>query len=335
MKCIAMCSSALYMHTIFWAASSTVCCSVLQCVALRCSVLQCIAVCCSVLLQCVAAGCCRPLMPPVCVRESRPSPNFSRTSLRLRMTEFTLRPADETWRINMRHDSFTWDMTHSCETLLIYITHNFVAPQGHWISIAPANEIPQYETWLIRQNHDFTLRPADETWRTHMSHDSFIWAMTHSYEPRLIYMSRHTDSSMWDITPQYHVRPSLRLRMSELTLRPAYETWPIHMRPSSFTSPTNCFAPQDDSIAIAPLNMIHDLTWDRQIVWMNHSHETIRIYMTHELLRVSGWLVYIAPPANETKRIHMWHYSFTSLTNFFAPQGHWVYIAPCMSLHCA
>ena len=38
-----------------------VCCSVLQCVAVRCSVLQCVAVCCSVLqcsvLQCVAVCC--------------------------------------------------------------------------------------------------------------------------------------------------------------------------------------------------------------------------------------------------------------------------------------
>ena len=36
-----------------WMRGTAVCCSVLQCVAMRCSVLQCAAVCCSV-LQCVA-----------------------------------------------------------------------------------------------------------------------------------------------------------------------------------------------------------------------------------------------------------------------------------------
>jgi len=36
--------------------NDTVCCSVLQCVAVCCSVLQCVAVCCSV-LQCVAVCC--------------------------------------------------------------------------------------------------------------------------------------------------------------------------------------------------------------------------------------------------------------------------------------
>jgi len=49
LQCVAVCCSVLRQRYL-----DTMCCSVLQCVAVCCSVLQCVAVCCSV-LQCDAA----------------------------------------------------------------------------------------------------------------------------------------------------------------------------------------------------------------------------------------------------------------------------------------
>jgi len=56
LQCVAVCCSVCDQLSCVLYQSVAVCCSVLQCVAVCCSVLQCVVMCCSV-LQCVAVCC--------------------------------------------------------------------------------------------------------------------------------------------------------------------------------------------------------------------------------------------------------------------------------------
>jgi len=51
LQCVAVCCSVLHCEAKHYTQCVVVCCSVLQCVAMCCSVLQCVAVCCSVRLN--------------------------------------------------------------------------------------------------------------------------------------------------------------------------------------------------------------------------------------------------------------------------------------------
>jgi len=56
LQCVAVCCSVYRRRNVLWCLYiADMCCSALQCVAVRCSVLQCVAVCCSA-LQCVAVA---------------------------------------------------------------------------------------------------------------------------------------------------------------------------------------------------------------------------------------------------------------------------------------
>jgi len=116
-------------------------------------------------------------------------------------------------RETQSHDSFIWDMTHSCETWLIHVRYDsFIWDMPH-----------SYETWLIHMRHDsfmWDMIHLYETCLIHMRHDSFIWDMTHSYETWLVHMCQTERSESQE-----------RLKATTHS----YETWRIHMGHDSFT----------------------------------------------------------------------------------------------------
>jgi len=114
----------------------------------------------------------------------------------------------------MWYDSFMWDSTHLCVTLIIHVWHDS--------SICVI--------WLIHMRHDSFICDMTHpylTWLIHMWHDSFICDMTHSYVSWLIHMWH--DSCTWDMTH-------------------SYVTWLMHVWHHSFICDMNSFIPHDSSI---------------------------------------------------------------------------------------
>jgi len=83
------------------------------------------------------------------------------------------------WLIHMGHDSFIWAMTHSYGTWLIHMGHDsFIDAWNSHSSVCGVFVCGHLSTC-----GKTLIRPSTSRCR----HDSFLWAMTHSYGPWLIH----------------------------------------------------------------------------------------------------------------------------------------------------
>ena len=114
------------------------------------------------------------------------------------------------WLIHMKHDSFTWDLTHSHGTWLFLIKHDSFTWMMTYSSEQPNSHIST------------TAAPWDMTWLVHTKHDWFTWDMTHSHETWLIHVF------IWDMI-QYERSYQTRL------IHMGYDLFICDMTPSHGT----------------------------------------------------------------------------------------------------
>jgi len=106
------------------------------------------------------------------------------------------------------------------------------------------------------------------TWLIHMSHDSYIWDMTHTY----------------DIPTDHILPPSFSCEKKRRDTTHTYETWLIHVRDDSYiwvmTHPYNI--PTDHILSPRVFYRKKKKTYDSFIWDMTHSCATWLIHMSHD-----------------------------------------------------
>ena len=184
-----------------------------------------------------------------------------------------------TWLIRMRHDLFTWDMTHSHEAWLIRMWHDSFKYNFHMTE----SEIWKYTYMHVHRYTDIHIchitydwkpfTPQTDIRRCNMWHDSFIWDMTHPHEAWLIRMRHNSFKCDFNTTESDVWRFNMWYGSFAWDMTHSYETWLIRMRHDSFKWDFHVTYHE-----IWRYNVWHDsFIWD-----VTHSYETWLIHMRHD-----------------------------------------------------